>query len=129
VINLSKRQEIDPELGRWLERELERVEASVLAATRVRLLHLVLAGATQLSEAEVSDLARLAHHDGARVQIGADYAEPAAIAAALAAVDGWRIRAGDPLVDSATREACELGARLCESLVASLRTPSTSDQD
>jgi len=49
--------EIDPELGRWLERELERVEASVLAATRVRLLHLVLAGATQLSEAEVSDLA------------------------------------------------------------------------
>lgn len=116
--------DVEPALGRRVEGELERIEASSLAFAELRLLHLVLGGATQLTEREVDDLARLANHDDPAVRIGADSEEPAAIAGtAMAAVDRWRTRAGAPLVDSPTREACDLGARICESVVASLRTP------
>ncbi len=108
----------EPELSRWLQGELERLEASVLAFAELRLLHLVLGGATQLSESDVDELARLANHHE-----GAGPADPAANgAAALAAVDRWRTRAGAPLTDSVTREACDLGARLSEAHLASLRT-------
>ncbi len=114
----------EADLGRHLEGELERIEASSLDFAELRLLQLVLGGATQLSDQEVDDLARLANHDDPTARMGAEPGDPtAAAAAAMAAVDRWRTRAGSPLVDSPTREACDLGARICESVVASLRTP------
>lgn len=116
--------DVEPELGRRLDGAVERIEASSLAFAELRLLHLVLGGATQLSEHEVSDLSRLANDDNPAPRIGIDSDDPAVIAgAAIQAVDRWRTRGGAPLVDSPTREACDLGARICESIVASLRTP------
>lgn len=116
--------DVEPELGRRLDGALERIEASSLAFAELRLLHLVLGGATQLSEHEVDDLARLANPEDPAVRINSDSEDPAAIAgAAMAAVDRWRTRSGAPLVDSPTREACDLGVRICESVVASLSTP------
>ena len=120
----------EPALGRRLESELERIEASSLAFAELRLLHLVLGGATQLTERDVDDLTRLATHDDPSARTGAGSEEPAAIAAvAMAAVDRWRTRAGAPLVDSATREACDLGARICESVVAALHARSSPTPD
>ena len=112
----------DAASGRALENELERIEASALAFTELRLLHLVLGGATQLTELEVNDVALLATpaDDASRVAAPSD--EPRAVAnAALASVDRWRTRASAPLVDSPTREACDLAARVCESIVTSTR--------
>jgi hypothetical protein len=120
----------EPDLARHLDAELERIEASSLAFAELRLLQLVLGGATQLNEREIDDLARVANHDDPAVRIGVDSDEPTAVAgAAMAAVDRWRTRAGAPLVDSPTREACDLGARICESVVASLRTSVDSNSN
>ncbi len=110
----------EPELSRWLQGELERLEASVLAFAELRLLQLVLGGATQLSESEVNDLAQLANHVDGEPKDAA--AQPERAAFALVAVDRWRTRGSAPLVDSATREACDIGARLNESVAAAHRT-------
>lgn len=118
---------VEPDVGRRLEAELEQIEASSLAFAELRLLHLVLGGATQLADQEVDDLARLASHDDPAARIGAGPDQPDAIVATvLAAVDRWRSRACAPLVDSPTREACDLGVRICESVATSLRTPTSS---
>lgn len=114
----------EPDLGRHLEGELERIEATSLDFAELRLLQLVLGGATQLSDEEIDDLARVANHDDPAGRLGARPDDPTtAVRAATAAVDRWRTRAGSPVIDSPTREACDLGARLCESIAASMRTP------
>lgn len=115
---------VDPALARRVEGELERIEASSLAFAELRILHLVLGGATQLNDVEVDDLSLLASHDDPAVRIGTDIGDPAAITrAALTAVDRWRTRAGAPLIDSPTREACDLGARICEAILAARAIP------
>jgi hypothetical protein len=112
----------DTDSGRSLENELERIEASALEFTELRLLHLVLGGATQLSECEVNDVALLAGASGPAARVAAPSDELRVVAnSALASVERWRTRASAPLVDSPTREACELAARVCESIVASTR--------
>jgi hypothetical protein len=101
----------EPDQALRLVGELERVEAGAVEFAELRLLHLVLGGATKLREHEVDELAGLAHHDG----------PPAPPAAAMDGIDRWRTRAAAPLVDSTTREACELGARLYESILQHAR--------
>jgi hypothetical protein len=111
----------DPEAGRRLDAEVERVESSVLDFGQLRLAHLVLSGLVAFSPAEHAEMERLLLVDAplvARVALdeGAGLAEVQG--AALAAVGRWRTRAAEPMQDSAHAEACETMAHSFEALYA-----------
>ncbi len=99
---------------------IDRLEASSGALALLRLQHLVLAGYLELGEPERAEVARLwATGDGAtRVGLAGDADAAAVRAAALAGVERWRARAGNPLSDRRTIEAAEIVSRAYEEIHA-----------
>jgi len=111
----------DPEAGRRLDAEVERVESSVLDFGQLRLAHLVLSGAVAFSTDERAEMERVLQVDDpltARVALGAAAGVAEIQGAALAAVGRWRTRAAEPMQDTAHAEACETMAHSFEALYA-----------
>lgn len=111
----------DPEAGRRLDSEVERVESSVLDFAQLRLAHLVLSGTVIFSAEERSEMERILQVDlPPSVRLALD--EGAGVAeikgAALVAVGRWRTRAADPMNDTAQAEACETMAHSFEAIYA-----------
>lgn len=100
---------------------LDRVEASSGALAMLRLQHLVLAGHLELADAEHEEVDRLSGTGtgAARVGLAEDATPDAVRAAALAGVERWRARAGNPLSDRRTIEAAEIISRAYEEIHAS----------
>ena len=108
---------IDEVAGRRLASEIERVEISTPEFAQLRLSHLVLSGEVNFDQTEIAELARLTGDGSVAERLGAvDGASFNAVAAALAAVERWRLRGSDPMSDAATNEACNTMARAYESL-------------
>lgn len=103
-----------------LLRAVEEVEAGSHELAELRLVHLVLAGATRFDEQERDEALRVTGSGGAVTRLGLDPDAPgdAQVAAALAGVERWRQRRSHPLVDPATAEACDAMARSYEGLHA-----------
>jgi hypothetical protein len=99
---------------------IDRLEASSGALALLRLQHLVLAGHVDLAEAERAEVERLwgGDDDAARVGLEVDATSQAVKAAALAGVERWRGRAGNPLSDRRTIEAAEIVSRAYEEIYA-----------
>jgi hypothetical protein len=99
---------------------IDRLEASSGALGLLRLQHLVLAGYLELRDGEREEVERLwASSDGAtRAGLGAGAEASAVRAAALAGVERWRARAGNPLSDRRTIEAAEIISRAYEEIYA-----------
>jgi predicted GTPase len=99
---------------------IDRLEASSGALALLRLQHLVLAGYLELDERERDEIARLcgAGADSERVGLAADASADTVRAAALAGVERWRSRAGNPLSDRRTIEAAEIVSRAYEEIHA-----------
>jgi hypothetical protein len=103
----------------WLAGEVERVETAAGELGQLRLLHLVLSGATRLDHVEAAEARRVVLEQGpARVGLEPDADRDAVRAAALEAVGRWRVRADDPLADPTTREAAEGVAHAYEMIYA-----------
>ncbi len=111
----------DPEGGRRLDAEVERVESSVLEFGQLRLAHLVLSGTVAFTPDEHAEMERLLLVNvplPARVALS-DAAGAAEVQeVALAAVARWRTRAAEPMQDTAHAEACETMAHSFEALYA-----------
>ena len=106
--------------GNRLIESIDRLETSSGELALLRLQHLVLAGHLILSDDERAEVDRLAGSQDARVRAGVD---PTASAgdlrsAALAGVERWRERAGNPLSDRRTIEAAEIISRTYEEIHA-----------
>jgi hypothetical protein len=99
---------------------IDRLEASSGALGLLRLQHLVLAGYLELRDGERQEVEQLwANGDGAtRVGLAAGAEAAAVRAAALAGVERWRARAGNPLSDRRTIEAAEIISRAYEEIYA-----------
>lgn len=99
---------------------IDRLEASSGALALLRLQHLVLAGHLELDAFERDEIGRLvgAGTDGERVGLATDASAGAVRAAALAGVERWRSRAGNPLSDRRTIEAAEIVSRAYEEIHA-----------
>jgi predicted GTPase len=99
---------------------IDRLEASSGALALLRLQHLVLAGHLDLSDDDRAEIDRLCRQaDGAaRAGLPADATPDAVRAAALAGVDRWRARAGNPLSDRRLIEAAEIVSRAYEEIYA-----------
>lgn len=102
---------------------IDRLEASSGALAMLRLQHLVLAGHLDLGDAERAEVERLSGVGGTGSRVGLDDdASPDAVrAAALAAIERWRARAGNPLSDRRTIEAAEIISRAYEEIHAAAR--------
>jgi hypothetical protein len=113
-------RDTDPTLADRLDRDAERIEAGGVEFARIRAAHLVASGTAKVRDGEQAELDRLFLSSTPQAALGlASDADGAAIqSAALAAIERWRTRAGDPLADPARREVCETAARTCESLYA-----------
>ena len=97
---------------------IERLEASSGELALMRLQHLVLAGHLVLSDDERAEVDRLARSEDARTRAGVD---PSASdddlrSTALAGIDRWRARAGNPFSDRRTIEAAEIISRAYEEI-------------
>ncbi len=104
-----------------LDREAERIEASAVDFSRVRAAHLVASGTVVVRDDERADLDRLLLGSGpAALGVSRDADRAAVRNAALAAIERWRSRAGDPLAAPALVEVFETAARACESMYASV---------
>ena len=99
---------------------VDRLEASSQDLALLRLLHLVLTGAVELTAVERAEVDRLcgAAPAGERVGIGADATGTQVRQAALDAVERWRSRAASPLSDRRTIEAAEIVSRAYEGIYA-----------
>jgi predicted GTPase len=99
---------------------IDRLEASSGALALLRLQHLVLAGYLDLHDDEREEVARLwAAGDGvSRVGLESGAVASEVRAAALAGVERWRARAGNPLSDRRTIEAAEIISRAYEEIYA-----------
>jgi energy-coupling factor transporter ATP-binding protein EcfA2 len=99
---------------------VDRLEASSQDLALLRLLHLVLTGAVELTAAERAEVDRLcgAAPAGERVGIGAEATASQVRAAALDAIERWRSRAASPLSDRRTIEAAEIVSRAYEGIYA-----------
>ena len=102
---------------------IDRLEASSGSLALLRLQHIVLAGYLTLSDAEREEIARLCGTGSAALRVGlADDASPEPVrAAALAGIERWRARAGNPLSDRRTIEAAEIVSRAYEEIFTSTR--------
>jgi GTP-binding protein EngB required for normal cell division len=102
---------------------IDRLEASSGALALLRLQHLVLAGQLELAEAERVEVERLwGGGDGtARVGLEVDASAQDVKAAALAGVERWRNRAGNPLSDRRMIEAAEIVSRAYEEIYTGAR--------
>jgi dynamin family protein len=98
-----------------LDRDAERVEASAVDFARIRAAHLVASGTVTVRADERADLDRLLLGSGNRALGVADDAPEAAVQqAALAQIERWRRRAGEPLASPAEVEVFETAARVGE---------------
>jgi predicted GTPase len=99
---------------------IDRLEASSGALALLRLQHLVLAGHLELDPRERDEIGRLcgAGDDGVRVGLTSDASTDVIRTAALAGVERWRGRAGNPLSDRRTIEAAEIVSRAYEEIFA-----------
>lgn len=101
---------------------IDRLEASSGELALLRLQHLVLAGHVDLSEDERAEVDRLqATEPRARTGLPADAVPDDVRAAALAGIERWRARAGNPLSDRRTIEAAEIISRAYEGIYADAR--------
>lgn len=100
-----------------LERGAERIAASAVDFARLRAANLVAADHLRVTDDERTELERLLLATSAPLALGLDSRAPreSVQAAALATIQRWRDRAGDPLADSALIEVCEAAARTGES--------------
>jgi GTPase SAR1 family protein len=111
----------DPQAGRRLDAEVERVESSVLDFGQLRLAHLVLSGTVTFSAEEHAEMERLLQVDAplpARLAVDHDAEVAQLQGAALAGVGRWRTRAAEPMLDTAHAEAFETMAHSFEALYA-----------
>jgi hypothetical protein len=109
-----------PEPAAWLDNEVERVEAGAAEVAAVRLLHVVVSGQTRLADDEIAEVRRLVVEPDDRRRLGLvdESTDDEVHRTAGAAAGRWHARAGDPLADPTTVEACELTARLLEQIYA-----------
>jgi Dynamin family len=101
---------------------VDRLEASSTELALLRLQHLVLAGHLLLDEDERAEIDRLTGTDGAAQRVGLppDAVAADVRAAAVAGIERWRTRAGNPLSDRRTIEAAEIVSRAYESVHAAV---------
>jgi uncharacterized protein YndB with AHSA1/START domain len=99
---------------------IDRLEASSGALAMLRLQHLVLAGHLELAPDEHAEVERLTGTGGGAARLGLedDASAETIRAAALAGVERWRGRAGNPLSDRRTIEAAEIVSRAYEEIYA-----------
>jgi hypothetical protein len=99
---------------------IDRLEASSGALALLRLQHLVLAGHLELAPDEQAEVERLTGAGGGAARLGLeeDASAETIRAAALAGVERWRGRAGNPLSDRRTIEAAEIVSRAYEEIYA-----------
>ena len=118
-----------PELSRWLDAEVERLEVSNPAFVEMRLLDLVSSAAGRLAHAEADELVRLGSPGEVPVRLGLEASASAeqTTATAVATVDRWRSRGADPLRPGDLRELADHAVRVAEQLAATSVThaPST----
>jgi hypothetical protein len=102
---------------------IDRLEASSGELALLRLQHLVLAGHVEMSDDERAEVDRLGGSADvrARTGLGAESSSDDVRSAALAGVERWRARAGNPLSDRRTIEAAEIISRAYEEIYASAR--------
>ena len=105
-----------PEHAAWLDDAVERIEASDTEVAALRLLHLVVSDQVRIDPEAAAEVRRLVVEADDHRRLGL---APAASAeelrgVALERAGRWHERAGDPLADPTTVEACELTARLLE---------------
>jgi hypothetical protein len=107
-----------------LRAAVERIESSAHELAELRLLHMLLTGAVELTEEQAKEVARLtAGGDPAeRLGLPADLGLEPERAEVLGRLEEWRMRAAHPLTDRATAEACEIIAQSYERLFAELST-------
>jgi GTPase Era involved in 16S rRNA processing len=99
---------------------VDRLEASSQDLALLRLLHLVLTGAVELTPGERAEVDRLCGSapPGERVGIAAAANDGEVREAALAAIERWRSRAASPFSDRRTIEAAEIVSRAYEGIYA-----------
>lgn len=99
---------------------IDRLEASSGELALLRLQHLVLAGHVEMSDEDRAEVDRLGSSDPrARTGLGSDASPDQVRSAALAGVERWRARAGNPLSDRRAIEAAEIISRAYEEIYAS----------
>ena len=105
-----------PDLAARIDREAEHLEANAVDFARMRAAHLVATAAATVRDDERKALERLllGASPGAALGIGPGTDAAAVRAAALAAIDRWRMRAADPLADPVSVEVYETAARTSE---------------
>ncbi len=105
----------------------ERTEAESAELRQLRLLHLVRARIAELADEERAEVERVLGPGSLAERLGEPVGSrvPALRSASLAAIDRWRIRAGNPLTDRRTAEAAEGMARAYEGLFADLEKLAT----
>ena len=98
--------------------EIERVEASSQEIAQLRLLHLVLTGLIEVTDAERAEIDRLSGSGplGPRAGLPPEAPPDQIRIAALGGVEKWRARMGDPLADRRTIEAAEIISRAYEEI-------------
>ena len=104
-----------------LVQAVDRLEASSQALAMLRLLHLVLSGQIALRADERAEIERLSASGTAaadRLGLATGAATDEVQAAAIAGIERWRSRAGNPMSDRQTIEAAEIVSRAYEEIHA-----------
>jgi GTP-binding protein EngB required for normal cell division len=103
-----------------LLRALDRLEAASGELALLRLQHLVLAGLVELPEAEEAEIGRLSVSGSPPERLGlpVDASGDDVRDAAVAAIERWRVVAGNPLSDRRMVEAAEIVSRAYEQIHA-----------
>lgn len=109
----------------WLERAVERIEASAIELALLRALHLTSSGTTVLTGDERSELERLAADANPAERLGL---EPSAAvqqieALALDRVTAWRAVSMTPLTSPIRLEVADTITRAYEQIVVTVDTP------
>ena len=104
-----------------LVQAVDRLEASSQALAMLRLLHLVLSGQIALRDEERAEIERLSASGTAaadRLGLPNGAAPDEVRNAAIAGIERWRSRAGNPMSDRQTIEAAEIVSRAYEEIHA-----------
>lgn len=106
--------------GSEIVETVDRLEASSGELALLRLQHLVLAGHLALVDGELEEIERLTGEgdNATRVGLAPDAPADEVRAAAVAGIERWRARAGNPLSDRRTIEAAEIVSRAYEQIYA-----------
>lgn len=110
-----------------LAASVEAVEAQAHELAELRLLHLVLSKAIDLSDAERSEIEQLTGSNSVPGKLGLDERvdRDAMRSVVLQRVERWRERGAHPLTSRPLQEACEIVARSYEGLYVSLQVQPT----